>query len=157
MKVDHVAIAVWDLGRALDLWQKLLGGRFKQGVANLRGVTAVQLDYAAGSRIELITPSADPHGFLKDFLHKRGEGMHHVTFITMDLHGAVGNLKRAGYRVVSEDYSDPHWSEAFLSPSSTHGVLIQIAQSDLSQGQQDTYFGTDLHRVLEAARRVRDL
>jgi hypothetical protein len=42
---------------------------------------------------------------------------------------------------VNEDYSSPLWMEAFLSPGSALGVLIQLAQSPMDQKHQDLHWG----------------
>jgi methylmalonyl-CoA/ethylmalonyl-CoA epimerase len=68
---------------------------------------------------------------LHAFLEKRGEGAHHMTFIVHDLKRAVDRARAAGLRVVEEDYANPRWQEAFISPRSAFGTIIQLAQSDL--------------------------
>lgn len=151
MKLDHVAVAVRDLASAVHLWGDMLGGTYKQGLANFHGFSSVQLQYDNGSRVELISPSPEPDTFVRRFLEKRGEGMHHMTFIVSDLRTEVHRFKQAGFRIADEDYSDGHWMEAFISPPMAHGVLIQLAQSDLTQEEQDAYWDNPLEGVLAAA------
>ena len=59
----------------------------------------------------------------------RGEGLHHVTFKTDDIHAAVTELRAKGFELVDVNLDNPHWKEAFLRPSKSHGTLIQVAQS----------------------------
>ena len=66
---------------------------------------------------------------LSSFLDKRGEGLHHVTFKTDDIRAAIDHLRAQGYELVDVNIENPHWKEAFLRPSKSHGTLIQIAQS----------------------------
>ena len=68
-------------------------------------------------------------GFLSRFLDRRGEGLHHITFKTDDIEGAIEEIKRRGYELVDVDLDDPDWKEAFLRPSKAHGTLIQVAWS----------------------------
>lgn len=151
-RLDHVAIAVRDPGPAAELWGGLLGGRFVQGDADWHGFGFIQFEYPNGSRLELISPASDRTGFVLKFLERHGEGMHHMTFITDDIRAEVKGFQERGYRVVDVDYSWPHWQEAFLHPRTAHGVLIQLAQSDLSLAEQDEYWGKQpLRRVLELA------
>ncbi|MBA3691615.1 MAG: hypothetical protein H0W82_09430, partial [Actinobacteria bacterium] len=42
----------------------------------------------------------------------------------------VAEARAAGVRVVDEDYSRSSWQEAFISPRSANGTIIQLAQSD---------------------------
>jgi catechol 2,3-dioxygenase-like lactoylglutathione lyase family enzyme len=153
-RLDHVAVCVRDPRPAAQLWGELLGGRFVQGVPDWRGFSFIQFEYPNGSRLEIISPASDRTGFAATFLARRGEGLHHVTFMTDDLAVELERLRGTGYRVVDEDYADPQWQEAFLSPSSAHGVLVQLAQSSLTQEEQDARWGGEpLEKVLELAAR----
>ena len=60
------------------------------------------------------------------FIEEHGEGFHHITFDVPDIRERVEQLKRAGVRVVQEREHSPKSYEAFISPRSSHGVLIQI-------------------------------
>lgn len=153
LRLDHVGIAVWDIEPATRLWGNVLGGQYRQGAADYQGFTFLQFQYEAGSRVELLSPASDRHGFLARFLEREGEGVHHVTFIADDLRAETARLRAAGQRVLDEDYSNPHWLEAFISARlGRRRLLIQIAESDLSLEDQDRMFGGhSLETVLRAA------
>lgn len=156
LRLDHVGIAVRDLAPAMRLWGDLLGGEYRQGVPDHHGFAFLHLSWPGGGRLEFISPSSDGTGFLQRFLDGHGEGMHHMTFITDDLRAEVERFRAEGYRVVDEDYRDPHWQEAFLSPRGAHGCLIQLVESDLDQAGQDAeYRPMPLDRVLEMVERAR--
>ena len=156
-RLDHVAVAVRDPGPAASLWGGLLGGRFVQGDPDWHGFGFLQFEYPNCYRIEIISPASDRSGFVLKFLERRGEGMHHMTFITDDIRADVERFRGEGYQVIDEDYSWPHWQEAFLHPRTAHGVLIQLAQSDLTLAEQDEYWGGQpLERVLELAAQFAD-
>ncbi|MBO3750519.1 VOC family protein [Streptosporangiaceae bacterium NEAU-GS5] len=99
-----------------------------------------------GARLELLEPS-NP-GFLTRFLDARGEGPHHITFDVPDLRASVGHAHELGLRIVGEDYSHPPWREAFIAPDGRHGVVIQLAQSDLAEPPIECLLST---RVRDAA------
>src|SRR5919204_5517471 len=103
--LDHTAIAVRNIGAALPLYRDLLGG-VPSGFERIssKGFQWMTLRYPNGSQVELLAPTTT-EGFLHQFLEKRGEGPHHLTFIVRDLKQAVERAKRAGLRVVDEDYS----------------------------------------------------
>jgi hypothetical protein len=65
------------------------------------------------------------------FLERHGEGLHHVTFKTDDIRGAIARVEALGYELVDVNLDDPSWQEAFLRPSKAHGTLIQLAQSSV--------------------------
>ncbi len=83
----------------------------------------------SGARLELLEPTGD--GFLRRFLDKHGVGPHHLTFTVPDVTAAVAQARALGATVVGEDYSVPSWREAFLMPDATHGVVIQLAETDI--------------------------
>ena len=87
----------------------------------------MQLRYPGGGKVELLEPLGE--GFLSRFLDKRGEGLHHMTFKTDDIEAAIAHVEGLGYELVDVSLDDPHWKEAFLRPSKSHGTLIQLAQS----------------------------
>ena len=136
-ELDHTALAVRDLAIALRLYRDLLGGVPHQYEEQpRRGFRWLTLRYPSGSQLELIAPLGE-HGFLQSFLEKHGEGIHHLTFMVDDLQQAVAEARAAGLRVVDEDYSNPEWQEAFISPTSAHGTIVQLAQSSLSPAERD--------------------
>jgi methylmalonyl-CoA/ethylmalonyl-CoA epimerase len=123
---DHVAVALRSIKPALKLYRDGLGGEYLMG-ADQGDWRWLQLRYPGGGKVELLEPLGE--GFLTKFLDSRGEGLHHVTFKTDDIEGAIGHLRAQGFELVDVNVSHPHWKEAFLRPSKSHGTLIQVAQS----------------------------
>lgn len=129
--LDHTAFAVDD---ALA-WARRL--RRDCGATPVAGEALAEFRYLLlylgtadrGARLELLEPVGD--GFLTRFLDKHGAGPHHLTFTVPDLRAAVAGARGLGATVVGEDYRHPSWQEAFLVPDATHGVVIQLAQTDL--------------------------
>ena len=115
---------------ALPLYRDALGGEYLMG-GDVDGTWRwVQFRFPGGGKVELLEPLGE--GFLTRFLERYGEGMHHITFKTDDIRGAVADLERRGYELVDVSLDNPSWKEAFLRPSMAHGTLIQVAQSALS-------------------------
>ena len=127
IRLDHVAVAVDSIKPALKLFRDALGGEYLMGGEVMDEWRWFQLRYPGGGKIELLEPLRD--GFLSRFLSSRGEGLHHVTFKTDDIHAAIARVRELGYELVDVNLDNPHWKEAFLRPSLAHGTLIQIAQS----------------------------
>lgn len=114
-------------------------GEYRQGDADWSGGFAfAQFAFPGGGRVELLAPGNDPSGFVVKFLQKHGEGVHHLTFVVDDLRKEVERMRSEGQRVFGENYSNPHWMEAFITPGLEGSrVLIQLAQSDQTPEQQD--------------------
>jgi methylmalonyl-CoA/ethylmalonyl-CoA epimerase len=143
---DHTAIAVWDIQRALPLYRDLLGG-VPAGYERIdtRGFQWMTLRYPNGSQVELLEPTRTD-GFLHTFLEKHGEGPHHMTFLVADLRAAVLAARDAGLRVVDEDYSEPRWQEAFISPRSAFGTIVQLAQTNLDAAERERHWNVADYR-----------
>jgi methylmalonyl-CoA/ethylmalonyl-CoA epimerase len=137
---DHTAIAVRSIQAALPLYRDLLGGR-PNGFERLsgRGFMWLTLRYPNGSQVELLEP-VGTDGFLHRFLERYGEGAHHLTFIVGDLRQAVERAHAAGLRVVDEDYRDPRWQEAFISPRSAFGTIVQLAQTTMNEAERERHW-----------------
>jgi methylmalonyl-CoA/ethylmalonyl-CoA epimerase len=142
--LDHTAIAVHDLRAALPLYRDLLGG-VPSGFERIsnKGFMWLTLRYPNGSQVELLAPSGEG-GFLHDFLARRGDGAHHMTFIVRDLKHAVERARAAGLRIVDEDYREPRWQEAFISPRSAFGTIVQLAQTSLSVEERERHWSVAL-------------
>jgi len=140
LALDHTAIAVRSIQAALPLYRDLLGGR-PSGFERLshKGFMWLTLQYPNGSQVELLEPVGED-GFLHRFLERYGEGTHHMTFIVADLARAVERAKAAGLRVVDEDYRDPRWQEAFISPRSAFGTIVQLAQTNLDARERERHW-----------------
>jgi methylmalonyl-CoA/ethylmalonyl-CoA epimerase len=126
-RLDHVAVAVNSIKPALSLYRDALGGRYLMGGDEGGSWRWLQVRYPGGGKVELLEPIGD--GFLSRFLERHGEGLHHVTFKTDDIHAAIAQVEARGFELVDVNVDDPHWKEAFVRPSKAHGTLVQIAQS----------------------------
>lgn len=99
----------------------------------------VPLDDADGARIaglaagdalvELLEPEKADSPIGK-FIAKRGPGIHHVCFVVDDLGTALDRCRTAGIRLIDEKprVGAEGKQIAFLHPSSTGGVLIELTE-----------------------------
>lgn len=127
-KLDHIGIAVNSVDEARKFFEETLGARFLHESSRPQDGFRVLNFELQGMIIELIEPVGGD-SFVRKFIDKRGEGMHHLTFNVPDARDKVAQLKAQGVRIVDEREwpEGPEDSyEAFISPRSSHGVLIQI-------------------------------
>jgi methylmalonyl-CoA/ethylmalonyl-CoA epimerase len=126
--LDHLAIGTLALTDGWDLFGGVLGGTWAYG-GDSPGYWWGQLKFAAGPKIELLTPTGGPGAaFLDRFLAARGAGPHHLTFLVTDIEGALARIRASGIEPISVNLANPNWREAFLHPRSAHGIVIQVAQ-----------------------------
>ncbi len=124
-KLDHIGIAVRNMAEARKFWEEIMGARFLYESENLEdNFKFCELDLN-GVIIELLEPTAEG-ALLNKFLDKRGEGLHHLTFNVPDAKKKAAELKQQGVRVIDETEWSPTSYEAYISPRSSHGVVIQL-------------------------------
>ena len=129
MKIDHIGIAVKSLGEAAALYENALGLKVSAyDQVDEQGVRVAMLNIGE-SRIELLEPTG-PESPIEKFMTKRGEGIHHIAITVDDIEKALERLKAAGVRLVdNEPRRGAHNTRiAFVHPSSTHGVLLELVQ-----------------------------
>ena len=76
--------------------------------------------------------ATDPASPVARFLERRGPGLHHITLAVDDLESALEHLQTRGIKLidVSPRIGVGGSRIAFIHPSSTHGVLVELKQSD---------------------------
>jgi methylmalonyl-CoA/ethylmalonyl-CoA epimerase len=130
VRVDHVSIAVRDIDAALGLFRACLP--IETHIDKRPGYTADfnWCDFYIGSfKVELIE-AAQPDSFVRRFIDKRGEGLHHLSLEVTNLAPLLARLEGDGVRIVDRFDAGDGDLTAFISPRSAHGVLIQFWQVD---------------------------
>ncbi len=126
-RIAHLGIAVSSLADSLPFYRDVLG------------LPVTPLDHADGARIvglsageslvELLEAHA-PDSPIAKFVARRGPGMHHICFAVDDLDATLARCRDAGIRMI--DATPRVGAEgkriAFLHPSSTAGVLVELSE-----------------------------
>jgi len=128
-RVEHIGIAVAALGPALDFYREALGLLAQEVEEIPEQEVRVACLQVGETRIELLEPTSADSPIAR-FMEKRGEGIHHICFQVDDIEGALAALAGAGVKLIDER---PRLGAggrrvAFLSPRSTHGVLIELSE-----------------------------
>ncbi len=129
-KIDHLAIAVRSLADALRVYESVLGLHRTaiEEIADQK--TRVALLPLGDSRLELMEPMTNDSPVGR-FLTRRGEGLHHLCLQVDDIRAEMARLRSAGVRLIDEAPRRGAGGSliAFVHPSSTAGVLIELSQS----------------------------
>jgi methylmalonyl-CoA epimerase len=127
--IDHIGIAVGDLGEALKFYRDALGLDIEspEEVASQR--VRAHFIPAGQAALELLEATA-PDSPIAKYVEKRGPGLHHITLRVEDIEQALARLKTLGVRLIDErPRPGAHGSlVAFIHPSSAHGVLVELKQ-----------------------------
>lgn len=130
-RVNHIAIAVPDLGIATMIYRDTLGARVSQAQAlPEHGVTVVFVELP-NTKVELLEPLG-PESPIAAFLEKNPSGgMHHICYEVDDIVAARDTLKAAGARVLGDGNpkTGAHGKPVlFLHPKDFNGTLIELEQ-----------------------------
>lgn len=127
-QLDHVAVAVDDLDRALAYWGDTVGGGFVARESN-DSFDSAQVRFAGGGKLEVLAaPAGAPErGFVARFLERFGHVIHHVTLTVPDIGEAIDTVRAGGYDVVDVHTAGAYWREGFLRPSQVGGLIVQVA------------------------------
>ena len=128
-QLDHVGIAVTSVTEALKFYRETLGLEIEppEDIPSQR--VRAHFVAAGDATLELLEATA-PDSPIAKYLEKRGPGLHHVALRVPDIVAALAELKARGVRLI-DDTPRPgaHGSlVAFIHPSSTHGVLVELKQ-----------------------------
>lgn len=125
--IEHIGIAVKNLGESIPYYEKLLGTSCYaiEEVVDQRVKTAF---FKIGeTKIELLE-STDPDGPIGKFLEKRGEGIHHIAFAVENATEALLDAEKSGIALIDKisRKGAEGMNIGFLHPKSTHGVLTEF-------------------------------
>jgi methylmalonyl-CoA/ethylmalonyl-CoA epimerase len=126
-KIDHVALVVGDIDKALEFWQGSLGLELDHVDDIPREKSAIAFLPVGASEIELVQPTSDDSGVAK-YLEKRGPGMHHVCLEVDDIEGMLAQLKAKEVQLIHEEpvIAESGKKYAFIHPKAAFGVLVEL-------------------------------
>ena len=127
--IDHVGIAVKDIGAAIELFRTVFGAPPSEIIVladqGVRG-TLIQVGQ---TRLELLEPLA-PDTPIGRFIENRGEGLHHLAFNVSDLPGKLRILEAEGFRLIDHESREGlSGNIAFIHPESVLGILTELVES----------------------------
>ncbi|MGH2401927.1 MAG: VOC family protein [Candidatus Limnocylindria bacterium] len=130
--IHHVAIVVRSIEVSLARYRELFALEPEAAPVTFapQGVRLCFLATGSGlaARIELIEP-IDPDGGVGRFLEARGEGLHHVCFVTDDLPTELEHLASYEAELIDRDpRPGAHGTVAFVHPRTLNGVLWELLQ-----------------------------
>lgn len=127
--IDHIGIAVPDLGEAKKVFCDALGiPCTSEKTVPERGVKIAFLS-TGNTTIELLE-GIGAESAVSKFVAQRGPGVHHLCFEVEDIAGALGELSARGVRLVDAEGRPGAEGKpvAFVHPKSTLGVLVELIQ-----------------------------
>ena len=129
MKIDHIGIATRGIEDALAFYRDALGLDVAETEEVAEQKVRVAMLPIGESRIELLEATTEDSPIAR-FLEKRGPGIHHIAVRVDDIRAALADFRQKGARLIDEE---PRTGAggclvAFVHPSSTGGVLLELVQ-----------------------------
>lgn len=132
-KIDHIGIAISNdsLEKSIDFYKHALNLKFKgEETIDSEGIKVFFFE-SGETNIELLTPLPNnDQSSVAKFLKNKGEGMHHMAYLTDNIQNAISWFISKGYRLINEQPKiGAHGKKiAFLHPKETNGVLIELCE-----------------------------
>tara|TARA_B100001758_G_C18408358_1_gene613810 strand:+ start:780 stop:1187 length:408 start_codon:yes stop_codon:yes gene_type:complete len=129
--IDHIGIATTSLDESEKLWS-ILG--FTHGGDQINSEQGVKIRFMQGktsTKIELLEPLGEETPVGK-FISKKGPGIQQIAISVSDIEETISSLLSMGVKMVSETPTlgaEGH-RIAFVHPSSSGGVLIELVESN---------------------------
>jgi methylmalonyl-CoA/ethylmalonyl-CoA epimerase len=132
--IHHVAVVVRSIEDSLPRYRRLFGLEVEGEpmVFEPQGVRLAFLPTGPepAARLELVEP-VDPDGGVARFLAARGEGVHHICFVTDDLPASLEALAAAEADLIDDEpRPGAHGRVAFVHPRTLNGVLWELLEAD---------------------------
>ncbi len=128
-KIEHIGIAVTDLEKSEQLFEKLLGQKpYKKEDVQSEAVTT-SFFKVANQKLELLHATSDESP-IKKFIDKRREGVHHIAFQVESIQKEVKRLEGLGFEFISTTPKKGADNKmiVFLHPKTTNGVLVELCE-----------------------------
>lgn len=130
-RIDHLGLAIEDLGETQQLFNQLLNkSPYKEEEVDSEGVQ-VSFYETGESKLEFLQ-SISEESAIQKYINKKGEGIHHVAFEVDDIHEEINRLKKEGFPFINETpkCGADNKLVTFLHPKYTKGILIELCQEN---------------------------
>ena len=135
MKIGHISTVVRDLDAGITRFKAVFGVEpRKTGETPHEGVRYAKFA-VGGIDLELIEPTTQ--NAISKYLDRKGEGLHHISFLVDDLPAEMEGLKERGVEIASayQDTmtfkADDHVSQYILiHPRGANGTLIEFSHHE---------------------------
>ena len=128
-KIEHIGIAVKDLGLSIPLFEQLLNTPcYKTEDVPAEGVKTAFFGVGE-SKIELLEGTGELSPITR-FVARKGEGMHHIAFAVENIEAEMKRLAALGFELLNDIPKNGADNKlvCFLHPKGTNGVLVELCQ-----------------------------
>jgi methylmalonyl-CoA/ethylmalonyl-CoA epimerase len=126
-RIAHIGIAVRAHGDSLPFYRDVLGLP-EVPLDDADGANIIGL--ATGDALVELLEAGSPDSPVGRFVARRGPGIHHICFVVDDLDATLDRCRAAGIQLIDDTPRIGAEGKriAFLHPSSTGGVLVELTE-----------------------------
>ena len=134
--VDHIAIAVEDLDKAIELFERVFGLELKERETIPARLVEAATFELGGTCIELVEGTG-PDSPITKYVEKNGPGIHHIALQVQDIEKALEELKSKSVQMINEEAVEGKSKSriAFIHPKSTQKILFELVQPGTPPGK----------------------
>jgi methylmalonyl-CoA/ethylmalonyl-CoA epimerase len=125
--IEHIGIAVKNLEISIPIYEKLLNTKcYKTELVESENVMTAFFKTDI-NKIELLQSTTED-GVINKFIEKKGEGMHHIAYLVLDIEAEMARLKNEGFILLNETPKKGADNKlvCFVHPKSASGVLMEL-------------------------------
>ena len=129
--IDHVGVAVSDLGEAIAFYRDTYGMTLAHEEVNEeQGVREAMMAVGgSGSHVQLLAPLS-PESTIAKFLDRSGPGVQQVAYRVEDIDAVSETLRERGLRLL---YDEPKRGTSdsrvnFIHPKDAGGILVELVE-----------------------------
>ena len=143
-RILHIGMVVRDIEKARDHWMKALGLEKAPAITIAAGDAKNPTEYRGhlssaqaklvfitldNLQIELIEPTGDAPSHWREFLERKGEGVHHIAFAVKGMgEGYLENYDKAGYPTVQHGGWDTG-EYGYMDTAAALGVTLELIEN----------------------------
>ena len=130
-RIDHIGIATQSIEESSEFWVMLGFEISGDDTVESQGVKIRYMEGDNDCRIELLEPLGEKTPVGK-FIHKRGAGVQQVAVSVKDIDDTISSLLSNGVKMINQEPVEGSGGHriAFIHPSSTGGVLVELVEGD---------------------------
>ena len=113
--IHHVGLAVENIEAVAGFFKEVFGAEWTDYAMETPEFFSRMIRLGQGT-LELLEPRGQ-NGLIERFLKTRGEGIHHISILVVDLDAVLKTCREKGFILLGN---------RFIHPKSAHGVLIEL-------------------------------
>lgn len=129
MQLDHIAIAVESIDKAIEIYSHVYGLE-PDHIERIDSEHVLEAMIPLGETHIQLLEATDTDSTVSKFIERRGPGLHHIALLVEDIEAAIARIKAEGGEVLDEKPRPGASGSqvAFVHPHTTAGVLVELVQ-----------------------------